>query len=123
MNDEASVRERHAAVDREFHERTAIDYDRVVHDPRRYPNDLLFAPLIDRIPRGTRMLDLGTGTGQMIERLADRFDEVVGVDHSPAMLERARAATGRQAGRQDIRSHSSRPMYWNGARSPANGST
>jgi ubiquinone/menaquinone biosynthesis C-methylase UbiE len=96
MNDDASVRERHAAIDREFHERTAIDYDRVVHDPRRYPNDLLFAPLVARIPRGARMLDLGTGTGQMIERLGDRFDEVIGVDHSPAMLERARAATAGQ---------------------------
>lgn len=98
MSDPADARQRHAAIDREFHQKTARDYDRVVHDPRRYPNDLLFAPLVERIPQGSRMLDLGTGTGQMISRLGDCFDEVVGVDHSPAMLAEARAATDRRAG-------------------------
>ncbi len=97
MSDTIDARQRHAALDREFHQKTARDYDRVVHDPRRYPNDLLFAPLVEGIPRAGRMLDLGTGTGQMIGRLGPRFDEVVGVDHSAAMLAEARAATHEHA--------------------------
>ena len=37
------------------------------------------------------MLDIGTGTGRMLELLADRYDRAVGIDLSPAMLAVARA--------------------------------
>jgi demethylmenaquinone methyltransferase/2-methoxy-6-polyprenyl-1,4-benzoquinol methylase/ArsR family transcriptional regulator len=37
------------------------------------------------------MLDLGTGTGRMLELLAPRADRVVGIDQSPQMLALARA--------------------------------
>ena len=37
------------------------------------------------------LLDLGTGTGRMLELLAPRSDRAVGVDMSPAMLTVARA--------------------------------
>jgi malonyl-CoA O-methyltransferase len=37
----------------------------------------------------TRALDIGTGTGRYLRLLAERGVEVVGVDLSPAMLERA----------------------------------
>ena len=43
----------------------------------------------DRPIRG--LLDLGTGTGRMLELLAPRADRAVGVDMSPAMLAVARA--------------------------------
>lgn len=41
------------------------------------------------------LLDLGTGTGRMIELLADRFDRIVGIDSSHDMLAIARAELGR----------------------------
>jgi SAM-dependent methyltransferase len=47
--------------------------------------------LADRLPAGARVLDLGSGNGAKISRLADRFD-VVGVDISERQLELARAA-------------------------------
>jgi ArsR family transcriptional regulator len=37
------------------------------------------------------MLDIGTGTGRMLELLADRYERALGVDLSPAMLAVARA--------------------------------
>jgi SAM-dependent methyltransferase len=42
-------------------------------------------------PRGGRCVEVGCGPGRMTGVLAERFDEVVAVDVSPAMLERARA--------------------------------
>jgi SAM-dependent methyltransferase len=47
--------------------------------------------LADRLPASARVLDLGSGNGAKISRLADRFD-VVGVDISERQLELARAA-------------------------------
>jgi trans-aconitate 2-methyltransferase len=41
---------------------------------------------------GERILDLGCGTGALTARLAERGAVVVGLDNSPAMLEKARAA-------------------------------
>lgn len=43
-------------------------------------------------PRGGSVLDLGTGTGALAARLATRGCVVTGVDFSPWMLARARAA-------------------------------
>jgi len=37
------------------------------------------------------MLDIGTGTGRMLELLADRYERALGIDLSPAMLAVARA--------------------------------
>src|SRR5262249_28655849 len=44
-------------------------------------------------PRGGLCVEVGCGPGRMTGALAGRFDEVIAVDVSPAMLERARAAT------------------------------
>jgi SAM-dependent methyltransferase len=41
--------------------------------------------------RGGRCLEVGCGPGRMTGALAERFDEVLALDVSPAMLERARA--------------------------------
>jgi len=86
----------HSRKDIDYHEAIAAEYDRVVVAPRRASIDALFAPLSARIPRGARMLDLGTGTGHMLERYAGRFDDVVAVDHSDAMLAFAREAMRRR---------------------------
>jgi SAM-dependent methyltransferase len=43
-------------------------------------------------PRGGVCVEVGCGPGRMTGALAERFDEVVAVDVSPGMIERARAA-------------------------------
>lgn len=45
--------------------------------------------LAPSVPRG-RVLDFGCGVGRLSVALASHFDEVIGVDVSPAMLQRAR---------------------------------
>lgn len=66
-------------------------------DPSLYDDSHTFVPeygadLIDRLnPQdGDRILDLGCGTGQLTAEIADRGADVVGLDNSPAMIERAR---------------------------------
>ena len=52
--------------------------------------------LLDLLPRDMgRLLDIGTGTGQMLELLAPRISQGVGVDASRAMLALARARLSR----------------------------
>src|SRR6266540_4712209 len=43
-------------------------------------------------PRGDTCVEVGCGPGRMTGALAERFDEVIAVDVSPAMLEQARVA-------------------------------
>lgn len=43
-------------------------------------------------PRGGTCVEVGCGPGRMTGALAERFERVIGVDVSPAMLERAREA-------------------------------
>jgi SAM-dependent methyltransferase len=43
-------------------------------------------------PRGGTCVEVGCGSGRMTVHLAERFDEVVALDVSPAMVETARAA-------------------------------
>jgi len=43
-------------------------------------------------PRGETCVEVGCGPGRMTSALAERFDRVLALDVSPAMLERARAA-------------------------------
>lgn len=64
-----------------------------VGDPARGEQEL--ASLFGRLgadPRGGVCIEVGCGPGRMTGALAERFDRVVAVDVSPAMLERARAA-------------------------------
>lgn len=91
----------HYDKDIAFHAATAAEYDELIVRPREPLNELLFKPFEEAIPNGARMLDLGTGTGHAVLRFAERFEAVVGVDHSPAMLQLAdrklRAASLRHA--------------------------
>jgi len=73
-----------------FAERAA-DWDaiRALHAPESRVETAILALAGDKPIRG--LLDLGTGTGRMLELLAPRADRAVGVDMSPAMLAVARA--------------------------------
>jgi SAM-dependent methyltransferase len=71
----------------------ASDPDAYVGDPTR--GRLELEGLFDRLgadPRGGTCVEVGCGPGRMTAALAERFDRVLALDVSPAMLERARAA-------------------------------
>ncbi|GFO59374.1 ArsR family transcriptional regulator [Geomonas silvestris] len=46
--------------------------------------------LLGLIPQVSRLLEIGVGTGALLPALAGKAQRVIGVDHSPAMLEEAR---------------------------------
>jgi len=73
-----------------FAERAA-DWDaiRALHAPESRVEAAIVALIGDQPVRS--LLDLGTGTGRMLELLGRRADRAVGVDMSPAMLAVARA--------------------------------
>jgi ubiquinone/menaquinone biosynthesis C-methylase UbiE len=60
----------HAARDRAFHAEIATVYDYLTNEPRVWPNELLFRPIDRCIPSVSCLLDLGCGTGQLIESQA-----------------------------------------------------
>jgi trans-aconitate methyltransferase len=71
----------------------ASDPDAYVGDPGRGRAEL--EGLFDRLgadPRGGTCVEVGCGPGRMTAALADRFDRVLALDVSPAMLAQARAA-------------------------------
>ncbi|QQS13674.1 MAG: metalloregulator ArsR/SmtB family transcription factor [Rhodospirillales bacterium] len=54
------------------------------------------AALLAHLPgRGETLLDIGTGTGRILEIMAPRFDRVIGIDQSREMLAVARANLAR----------------------------
>jgi len=71
----------------------ASDPDAYVGDPERGRAELeaLFGRL-GADPRGGTCVEVGCGPGRMTAALAERFDRVVAVDVSPAMLAQARAS-------------------------------
>jgi ubiquinone/menaquinone biosynthesis C-methylase UbiE len=71
----------------------ASDPDAYVGDPARGREELdaLFGRL-GADPRGGTCIEVGCGPGRMTAGLAERFDRVLALDVSPAMLEQARSA-------------------------------
>lgn len=72
----------------------AANADLYAGDPARGEQELesLFSRL-GADPRGGTCVEVGCGHGRMTAALARRFERVVALDVSPAMLDRARAAT------------------------------
>ena len=74
-------------------ELAAADTHVYVGDPTRAEREL--SDLFGRLradPRGGLCVEVGCGPGRMTAGLAERFDRVLALDVSPAMLARARAA-------------------------------
>lgn len=80
----------------------AAAHELYVGDPGRGRQELddLFGRL-GADPRGGTCVEVGCGAGRMTVHLAERFDRVVAVDVSPAMLEQARASVD-AAGRDNV---------------------
>jgi len=67
-----------------------IDYRRMIAWPKRLEREWTFlSPALESLP-SKRLLDLGCGTGEHARYFAGKGFEVVGVDVSDTMLERAR---------------------------------
>jgi ubiquinone/menaquinone biosynthesis C-methylase UbiE/predicted transcriptional regulator len=84
-----------AAVLEERRRRSQEFFDRHAHQWDDLAGTLLPVPeyrrfLLERVPDGVTVLEIGIGTGGLLAELAKRAAEVIGVDHSPAMLEEAR---------------------------------
>ena len=87
---EAIKRQNREAAERFFSEHASRwDEIRSLHVPEREVE----AAILARAGEGPfrAMLDIGTGTGRMLELFADRYERAIGVDLSPAMLAVARA--------------------------------
>lgn len=59
--------------------------------------------LVEQLPKGTRALDVGCGSGNNCGMLADRYDTVVGVDISQRMLDIAATKPSRVPVRYECR--------------------
>ena len=86
----ATVRGRHAGAASAFFARNAADWDRI--RALHAPEETVERAMLDLVgpDRVGRMLDLGTGTGRLLELFADRYDEALGLDASREMLSVAR---------------------------------
>jgi ArsR family transcriptional regulator len=85
-----AIRADRAAEAQRFFERNASHWDalRSLHVPVSEVNAAIFEALGDH-PLG-RLLDIGTGTGHMLEVLAPKAESALGIDRSPEMLRFAR---------------------------------
>jgi ArsR family transcriptional regulator len=86
-----TVRARRAAAAREYFEQIAPiwDEERSLHAAADTVEAVILRAVGD-VPLG-RVLDVGTGTGRMLQLLAGRADRAVGLDSSHSMLSVARA--------------------------------
>ncbi len=84
----ARVLEARSAKSRSFFEQVGPEWDAI---RKVWGDELLRARALHRLlPRGLRVLDLGTGTGALAHELAAAGCEVIAVDHSARMLAAAR---------------------------------
>jgi ArsR family transcriptional regulator len=84
----ASVLEERRRKSQEFFDRHARQWDDLARTLLPVPEYRQF--LLARVPEGVTVLEIGIGTGGLLAELAKRAGKVIGVDHSPAMLEEAR---------------------------------
>lgn len=84
----AAVLEERRRRSQEFFDRHARQWDDLARTLLPVPE--YRQRLLEQVPEGAAVLEIGTGTGGLLTELAARGSNVIGVDHSPAMLEEAR---------------------------------
>lgn len=84
----ARILETRRSRSREFFDRHARQWDELART--LLPVADYLTPLLEKIPPCATLLEVGVGTGGLLGPLRQRADRVIGVDHSPAMLEEAR---------------------------------
>ena len=99
----AAVRADRAAAAERYFERHASHWDelRSLHVGESEVEAAIVRALGDK-PLG-RLLDIGTGTGRMLELLAERAERTIGIDRSPEMLRMARAKIDSSGAGADLR--------------------
>ncbi len=87
----AAVREAHREQANAYFAKIASDWDKL--RSLHAPDSAVEAAILEMAgsAQGGLMLDLGTGTGRMIELLANRFEHAIGIDSSREMLAIARS--------------------------------
>jgi SAM-dependent methyltransferase len=79
-------------------------YDFVIG--RRHDHDAMAAFVADRLPVDASAVCVGgSGPGRLLARVADRYDEAVGVDLSPAMCDLAAVRTDAEVVEGDVREY------------------
>ena len=95
----AAVLDERRRRSQEFFDRHARQWDDLARTLLPVPE---YRPrLLEQIPEGSIILEIGIGTGGLLTELAALASKVIGVDHSPAMLEEARRRVTR-AGTEGI---------------------
>jgi ubiquinone/menaquinone biosynthesis C-methylase UbiE len=84
----AAVLEERRRRSQEFFDRHARQWDDLARTLLPVPE--YRRRLLDLVPEGATVLEIGVGTGGLLTELSARAGQVIGVDHSPAMLEEAR---------------------------------
>ena len=84
----AAVLEERRRRSQEFFDRHARQWDDLARTLLPVPE--YRRRLLELVPEGVTVLEIGVGTGGLLMELAARTLQVIGVDHSPAMLEEAR---------------------------------
>ena len=75
----------------DFYEKMADDYERMTDEGPRLNREIPFILKEIRAIGGTEVLDIGCGTGSHARALAAEGLSVLGIDTSPAMIEKAQA--------------------------------
>ena len=87
LNSVAAVLEERRRRSQEFFDRHARQWDDLARTLLPVPE--YRQRLLELVPHGGTVLEIGVGTGGLLRELATRAEKVIGVDHSPAMLEEA----------------------------------
>ncbi len=90
----ATVLEERRRRSQEFFDRHANQWDELVRT--LLPTPAYHQQLLALLPTGSSALEIGIGTGRLLTSLAERCRSVIGVDHSPAMLEETRRRLAEQ---------------------------